>query len=153
MSIFNEDFIKKFNNEKDNKGILNEASIYKNNNDKYSITIDLGVGREMAFLLNPYMKLYNSSDFKKATKIARIDLITGRSIIHEGLPLLKINSSIIKWLIAVLTTKESSNKKYSGMLVYDAIWQYIYDTSKQYGFNCAIKPDINDFIENLRRNN
>lgn len=151
MAIFNEEFINRFN-ENNKAFIFNEDAIYKNNNDKYCITIDIGSGRESGFLLNPYMKLYNASDVKKATKVARIELLSGKSISHEGLPLLKINSSIIKWIINTLSLN-STNKKYPNMSVYDAIWRFIYDTADQYSLEHANKPDINDFINNLKRNN
>ena len=140
--------VKRFN-ENDKVFIFNEDAIYKNNNDKYCITIDIGFGRESGFLLNPYMKLYNALNIKKATKVARIELLSGKSISHEGLPLLKINSSIIKWIVNALLLN-STNKKYSNMTVYDAIWRFIYDTADQYNLEHVNKPNINDFINNLK---
>lgn len=151
MAIFNENFIKKFNNEENNI-ILTEDAIYKNNNDKYCITVDIGQGRESGFLQDPYMKLYNDSDVRRATKLARINLLTGKVVSHEGLPLFKLNSSTIKWLINTLYTK-STNKKYLDMSVYDAIWQFIYDVAKNNNLPHANKLDIDIFINNLKRNN
>lgn len=98
------------------------------------------------------MKLYNALNIKKATKVARIELLSGKSISHEGLPLLKINSSIIKWIVNTLSLN-STNKKYFNMTVYDAIWRFIYDTADQYNLEHVNKPNINDFINNLKRNN
>ena len=154
MAIFNEEFIKNYSNINDDTDatILTEDSIYKNPNEKYSITIDIGYGRESGFLLNPYFKLYNAADFKKATKIARIELLTGKCISHDGLPLLKVNSSIIKWIINTLNAF-STNKKYSDLSVYDAMWKFIYDSADQYSLKHANKINIDDFIIELKRNN
>ena len=150
MAIFSEDYVNKIK-ENNKRIVITEDYIYKNTNDKYSISIDIGEGRESSFLLDPYIKIYNSPDFRKATKVARINLITGNYISHEGKPLLNINSSVLKWIINTLL-KPSTNRKYSNMTVYDAIWAFIYETGEKYKLKYAEKVDINIFINNLKEN-
>lgn len=132
--------------------VVNEDSMYKNKNDSYCITIDIGIGRESAFLMDPYIKIYNSNDFRRATGIARLSLIDGHIVRHDKAypPTIKVNSSMKKWIISSLQ-KKSTNKKYSNLSVYNAIWKFIYDTGKNYNLK-TYKNDktIDEYIDILK---
>lgn len=150
MAIFSEDYVNKIK-ENNNLNIIKEDSLFKNINEPYCITVDIGRGQEVGFLGNPYMKFYNDSNPNKySARVVRINLITGEKIIHKGHLLFKTNKSDINWLINTLTKRKSTNKKYSNMIVYDAIWAFIYDTARDYNIKCATKPDINEFIKFLK---
>lgn len=131
---------------------LNEDSFLRDKDNNYLITVDIGKGQEEGFLLKPYFKLYNSVKETAAPGVVRISLITAEYVDHTGKPPFNINAHVKKYIISALKKKVNVGT-YTGMVVYDAIWQFIEDTGKDMKLNVASKPDMEKYFELIMRRN
>lgn len=87
-----------------------------------------------------YFKMYNSKDYNRATKVARIDFFTPRLIQHssEKAPWMELNRRNVGNLIKMLNMKAVLNKQY-----------YVWDLLKYYwNYEMGISvPDLDEYVE------
>lgn len=132
---------------------INEDMLYNGNphgkKERFVISIDCNDDRTKAMFKDPYFKVYDKR-YSAASNIIRLYLLNGNATYHKGLAPFKITSDFIKELDNTLK-ENCTNAKFSGFVVYDAIWEYIYKRAPYYGItNPAVKIPEEEFIRRLK---
>lgn len=88
---------------------LNEITLYKNHESKFSIGIFARDSRPMD--KDPYFKVYNNSDYTKATHCIRISMLEPKYYYHQAdnKKQLILNNSDKELLIKILLSKPTLN--------------------------------------------
>ena len=122
--IYGNDFL-------DDQKFITEETVYSK--DGICISVDAAECRKDSFAGDPYIKIYNGKSYSNATKVARVSLKTGKPVHHsnpknldEWVP----NSKDIKMINNALNNL-STNKKYSGKTVIDALYSSIENQTSQ----------------------
>ena len=157
MAIFNKKYLKEyiiyFNNDFRK---LNEQTIYRGREKKNNYSIFSDVQRGRNFGKDPYIKVYNSFDQKKATEVARISMRTGAPLSTEhtnkgkdgGKGRLKFSKEVASFLTNAMMQKPNAHN-YPNYIetVYDAIYYDI--DEKLHNEEDIIKYPIPNFMENV----
>ena len=109
--------------------IISEITIYRSDDNEkmtFSIHVDPDKHRMVGYLGDPYIKVCNATNWDTATKSIRISMRTGRPIRShaDGKKELEFSSKLRRALNNAMTSR-STNKEYSGLTVYDAIYETI----------------------------
>lgn len=139
MGLYGNEALNNFN-------ILNEEVIYSNNKENILISIDVDKNRSDGFRKDPYIKIYNTSSYKTASKIARVSLKTGEYIEHKNLNGKEnwiLNSKEKKKIGKILNDK-STSKKYNNLSVLDAAYESI---KNQFSDKYVEKFDLPDIFK------
>lgn len=115
---------------------LNETKcLYRNENSKKfkslgSFSIHIDASRNRDFEKDPYIKIYDNADYKKATASARISMKTGKILNphQDGFGDLKLTKRMLDDIDSIMKEK-STNKEYDES-VYDAFYDALNDTFK-----------------------
>lgn len=109
-----------------NQEIIKEDTIYKDRKNGFAIAVSPDTGRN--YIDDPYIKVYNNTDYTKADKTLRISIKTGDIVIHDkhngGKKSWTPNNKELKELAKDLqdTVKDG---KFKGMKTIDAIYKSI----------------------------
>ena len=129
---------------------LDEAVIYRGSSKKNNYCIFSDVQKNRNFDKDPYIKVYNNSEQKRATEVIRISMKDGRAIYHRntekdaGKKDLRYTKELAKFLTDAMNQPHCSNqiKDPNVITVYDAIYYSIGDMYVDY-----IKYPIPNFME------
>lgn len=113
------------------------ATIYKSTEYGIMVAVNPDSNRNG----NPYFKFYNSSNYRKATKVIRVLFKEPDYVIHsDNMDLWKITSKEVKLLIDILNKPSTRYKPHSNWVAAKFDWNYEY---------LEELLDINDYVKGL----
>lgn len=134
MSIFESYINEAYSEDESKSGIelfvdetLFEYALFTNNHQyKYSLYVDPDQSHKLGFLNDPYIKIYDGQSFDNSNNCIRVHLKDGRCEHHNdkkgGLP---FSDSGWKKFLDEVILKNSTNKDYSNLTVFDAVFKAI----------------------------